>query len=458
MNFRIASNALANIVNGATSAAFQMAMTAIISRGSSAKTELAVWSLAASVSAIAPLLSVNLAAAAVRRMAAISTVDRSGLAAVFVATGAIATRLLVCALVLSTLIVFLAPLFYPTILGPHPSAIGFSVGVFFLGACWVVSAQTAQSVLMMEGRNWSITMAGFVARLMAIAFVAIVLLSNRATISIALIGAGICLWTGWWLMSRFASDGQPNASFDSYQVKAERQEICSVIAGYATWSFASTAIQAATVPIVGLIDPSASVPVFIAFTLVGVIAGLGIAASSAVIAPLARLLNASDPSSNAGRISTLLTTLVWVLINFGLIAVFFLMEPLLVAWVPAQIGAKEQISTYFVLLSLQHGLRSIAVIPSIVVAMTASRLTITRAALPETFMFFLLALPIATAFGVDAFLIALSFCGACGVWVVALEAHRTLSGISRSKRVDKMFVILLFAATFLVWTSLGRTI
>jgi len=417
---RLASNAFANVTNGAATAAFQLGMTAVMARAGSAR-ELAVWSLAASLGGLAPLLGCNLGMGVARRRAAASHASAgvsspAAVAAVMAAARGLARRMTLLGCGAALLLGAAVPLLFPKIAADQPWASAAMVATYFAGACWLVAAQPVVGWLLDAHRNWSVAGASALARAAALTGAVALLLAGAPAWLVAA-GAGGLMWMALPLMARHVQVTASTAAVDAAAQRTEHQLLLRVSLGFAAWAASSALIQGATVPLVAWLAPAVVTPFFLAFTLVTVVIGAVIAASNALVAPVARLLAAGDQTA-ADRLARRASGAAWLMANLTLLAVFLALPQVLALWTGtrgAAAGADAAaVRPYFALLALQHGMRSAGIVPSIVLAAGATPLTLLKAVLPESLTALLLALPLGYAFGPTGLLAGLAAAAAAG--------------------------------------------
>ena len=447
---RLASNAAANVTNGAATAFFQLGMTAVMARTGSPR-DLAVWSLAATLASLAPLLGCNLSTAVARRLAAASQHDPGAAQPrdVMAAAAGLARRFTALGFLLAVLLGIAVPLLYPHIAGGQPWASGGTVAVFFAGSCWLVWAQPAQGWLLDAHRNWPIASAGIVARGAALAAATLLLAGGAPTWALVAV-ASLALWSAIPLLRRqvrspagLASDPEAQAS--------EHRRLLHVAVGFAAWAASSAAIQGATVPLVVWLSPAAATPFFLAFTLVTVIIGAVMAAANALVSPVAVMLARGDLAS-AARLARRASVLAWLLANLCLGAVFAALPALLSAWTGSSAAEAAVVRPFFALMALQHGIRSAGIVPSIVLAAGARPRTLLIAILPEAGFALLLALPLGLALGPTGLLIGLAAAAAAGTLSAGVFTSRAVL-TARGQRTLTPTLALLTGATVLAWTA-----
>lgn len=424
---RIASNATANMANGAIGAGFQLGMTAIVARTGQAN-ELAIWSLAASVAGFAPLLACNLASAVARRLAGAADEDRYN--CVMQAGRSLSAAQLWIAVALAAVVALGLPYAYAELTAFSRWASSATVATYLLGSCWIVASQPEVGALMASHRNWPIAIATFVARSLALLTMAGTLALHQP-IWLAVVMASLALWSGTLALRRQVAARAARVPTSTSQFRAERADMANVVGGFAVWSLTSAVIQALTVPIVAYFAPDQATAFFLAFTLVNIIVGATAAATNALMAPLAQLLG-NGASSRAAKVATRATGAVWLLTTTLLLCAYAFLDAIVGAWVgPAAVGLPP-LHLYFALLALQHGIRSAGGVSSILLAMGSRPSSIVRAPLPELAVAIGLALPLAATLGARWFVFGLSVAGAIGVWWVARVASKEVLGASNA--------------------------
>ncbi len=449
---RLGSNAVANIVNGIAVAVFQLAMTAIVAKSGDAQ-QLALWALAASIAGFAPLLSCNLVAVVTRRLASQSQ-DGEPLevhqALVLNEAQLLSKQLTFAGLGIALLLMALVPIAYPLIIGNDILTSSVLVGFFFAGSCWVIFTQPEQGWLISTHRNWSIASANLGARLLALLVFYLLLAVVQLPYWLAVAFCSIALWSGVWILRLLAP--LPNIAFDAGKAKKEQKKIRDAAQVFAIWSLASAITQAATIPIVAYIAPTVSPYVFLAFTLIAIIVAGISAAANAILAPLAKFLAIGDKNS-ALRITLFATAILWIGYMTASLSVYFLLDEITILWVDHTI-LNSQYKFCFILLAMQYGLRSTALIPSLVLAMGGKLRALFLLPIVEASSVLALAIPAAFTLGPYAFLLGLCLAGSVGaVTTTWYTASNVLCGEPKSERhrVLLSLVVFLQVLTLAVW-------
>jgi hypothetical protein len=444
---RIASNAVANVSNGASAAVFQIGMTAMIARTGTSK-DLALWSLAASIAGFAPLLSCNLSTAVARRLAD-PAVHANHANVVMTAARALARRLTTAGFLLALLVAALVPLLYSQLAGPSAWHAAVMCCAFFVGSCWIVAAQPDQGWLVSAHRNWPIAHAALLARASSLLVAGLPLLVWHWPVWIALVPGSLAMWLGTWAMRQRETSRCPDNL-----VVLEQVRLRTYLRGFAVWGLTSAAIQAATVPVVALLAPGQATPFYLAFVLVSLVLGVAMAAANALVAPMAQLLqNTSKVPALSATIKA--TLLLCVGVNGGLLLLFAALNPLLSVWVASTAAEASQVRYCLALLSLQQGLRSAAIAASVVLAMGSSGKTLTRAPLVEAAGVLLFAVPMAAAWGPTGLMAGLALAGALGALGVAWFASREVLAAQGARQPLLRYVAALQLGVAAVWLPLA---
>jgi hypothetical protein len=418
---RLASNALANVTNGATNALFQLGMTAVLARGGSSG-DLPTWSLAASVAGFAPLLSCNLSTAVARRMVATAAEAADRRVPILATARRIASALALLCLALALVIGVALPLLYPSVAAGRPLGLGVVGACLFLGSCWVVASQPEQGWHLWTQHNWTITAAGLAARGFALVATAVLLWGAGWPMWAAVAAASVAMWAGVLVVRR----GVPTST--SAMARAdEHAKLAATLRGFAVWNLTSAAIQAATVPFVTWLLPAMAAPFYMAFTLVTLVIGTAAAAANALVSPLGRLLHVGQ-KRDASHVSVRASLVLTAGIQGAFVTIYLAMPLLLPAWVGRGTVSTAAVSQALCLLALQHGLRSTALVPSIMLAMALPPQRLVRAPLMEALLVAVAALPLAALFGWSGFMLGLALAGALGAASVGWQAVRDVLG------------------------------
>jgi hypothetical protein len=328
---RLLSNATANVANGLSVAGFQIAMTAIVAHRNQPDL-LPMWSLSASIAGVAPLMACNLSAVVARRLA-IRAVDRdqplAGQQAVMYAARFVVARMLMIGVAIAIVLAFVTPAIYPKSAGSRPLDLGLACSIYFAGACWTVASQSAQGWLIVAHRNWVIAGCSWAARLLALVATILALHVWKAPMWVGLMICSVMLWSGTLLMNMqvprdiLLPAGQPD--------RDERSRVVELVRGFGVWGATSAAIQAATIPIIGLVSPGLITPLFLAFTLVTTIVGALNAVANALISPLAHFFS-SRRGSDAGQLVRRSTIALWLAFVIASVVVFFAIDRIASVW------------------------------------------------------------------------------------------------------------------------------
>ncbi|MBU6257350.1 MAG: hypothetical protein KGJ30_00800 [Burkholderiales bacterium] len=446
---RLASNAAANVANGAASAGFQLCMTGLMARTGQAR-DLAVWSLAASLASLAPLLGCNLSTAVARRLAGVGGIERRP-DAVMAAASSLSRRLALIGGGVGLSMAVAVPFVYPRIVEPHPIAAAATVLFFFVGSSWVVSAQAAQGWLLDRHRNWPYAGAGLAGRTLALVLALVALLAGLPAWAMVF-AASAALWLAMPMLRRAVP--MPTRHVEPAALAAEGRALFGIALGFAIWAAVSAAIQGATVPLVAWLAPHQAAPFFLAFTLVTVVVGAVMAAANALVAPIAGLLARGD-RGGANRVAIRACVITWSGFNFTMVMLYLLLAPLLHAWTGAAHVDATQVRPYLAWLALQHGIRSTAIVPSIVLATGAEPATMLRSALPEALVAVLVGLPLGLHYGPIGLLAGLVAAAATGSIAVGwISSHHVLDRPSRSAVASlPRLVAALATVTALGWAG-----
>jgi hypothetical protein len=458
---RIASNAVANVITGASAAIFQLGMTAIMARSGGGKV-LPLWSLAASLAGFAPLLSCNVSVAVARRLAAASdggTIVGGRSAAVMLAARRLSLHLTLVGFAAALVLGFSVPFLYPELISSARWTSSWTVGCFFAGSCWVVYSQPQQGWLMTVHRNWPIANSSMVARGAAV-LVSLLALIWSSWLAVTL--CSVSLWLGaWYLRETVPALGSlPEATV----VEEETRQINRIARGFAVWGATSAAVQATTVPFVALLAPALATPLFLAFTLVNILIGAAMAVANALVAPLAQLIGNGQRRS-ARRAAIRATLLLCVGLIGSCVVVYLFLGPITRVWVGQHHKTVDiaVLRTCFAILALQHCLRGANIVTSIVLSLGAHTNTLVYAPLVEAACVVIIAVPLAILAGPLSYLAGLAAAGTMGgAFAISLAVRQVFGGLAELRENLQLVgaVAVMQATALAIWgfLILGRGI
>ena len=419
---RLAANAAANVVNGASQLAFQLAATGLVTRHTSSS-QFALWSLVMSIASIAPLFACNLSNAVARRLAvgerAANELERVRHQESVMAAGRrMAALLLGVGLAFGLAAGGASPWVYTALLGTAPWDGAIQIAAFFIGSCWIVGSQPEIGWLLYKQRNWAIALAAVTARLLAVCALWLLLAGNHATAGV--VAAAATLWIGKWSVSRMGPSKPPEQGDNT----SEWLQLKRVTRGLAVWGFASMAIQGATIPLIALMSGAETSAYFLAYSLVIAITGLATATVNTLVSPIASIL-ANAQLERARYVVTRATIVLTGAVLVALIAVWASMRPILQVWT-GQSSQSGAVSTAFALFGVQQLIRTIGLPMAIALAMGIRPELLQRVPLLEGTVGVVIAIPMGFWLGPAWFLIGLSVAAAAGVAGIFWLAHRHL--------------------------------
>jgi hypothetical protein len=448
---QVGSIAMANVVNGTAIALFQIAMTALVARSAGTRA-IPVWSLAASAAGFVPLLSCNVSTVVVRRLASRPNGASAAvhLARVIRAARHFAGRLTTLGFVLAALIACAIPFAYSALV--HGSALTSAcmIGSYFAASCWVVYSQPEQGWFVYEMKNWTFAKIGIAARLLALAVFLCMATLMHAALWVDVVCAGAALWCGSILMKRFGPNITQAAEDEGFDDEFER--IKSLARSLGAWGATSAATQAATIPLIALVAPQLSAPMFLAFTLIMALVGFMTAAGGAVTAPLAAAF-ADENRKSLTKMTIAATAALWLIFTGGALAAYVLLRPLMTLWVGAR-GIDITVERLcFVLLAMQHGLRTTGLASSTLLAVGAKPRILLLSPLTEAAVIVLVAWPLAFLVGPYAFVIGLAAAGTVGTLAVVQFAVREVLGAAGSSL--RLGVIAFLLGGVVIWGGIA---
>lgn len=431
-------NALANIATGFSVVIFQLVGTRIVA--SSGAENLAVWALAVSLAGFAPLFAFNLNTCVARLAVGLVHQSSCELASLLFCAERLARRYLGMAVVVGVAGSAFLPFVYPIQIGAVPVARVAGVVGFFLGSCWFVFAQPFQGALIARQQNVSIAKATLLGRMLALLVLWITILLTNS-LPLALFTSGASLWLSYWLMRRDVPEWHERTALT---LSGKQREMLGQISrGFAVWSITALLFQASLVPLVGVIEPTSTTPVYLAVTLLAILVGVVNAGTGALIAPLGRLVGEKTFDSVV-RLSWLVGSGLVIYIGFLLIALPTILE----FWVGNAVDV-GQVQYYLILVAGLQCVRLSGAVSSVSLMTKADNRQLTWPSLLELVGLLGLAVPLGFVAGIPlmlAVLIGISCVAACATIVMAAG----LSGVSiRDKRVIGLLGLPLgFAATF----------
>jgi hypothetical protein len=355
---RFASNASANVLTGAVTASYQLALAGLASR-SWQGSDFASWALALSVASICQLFSANLSSVVTRR---IVTARHSGSTAPEGAIVVAATRqstqlagLAVITLMIGGLLTHMA-----SRASNAPLPMFCTLLLLLLGSqVWIVVLQARFGLQFADENNWAPALTMAAARLGGLGGFAACLWAGDANLLLAAVGLFIGTWATLGLASaviRRPTDAHIEATADD--VHREYRTNLKLLSGFAIWAIASLLIQYGIPPLVAIIEPTQFNAFYLASTLNLIALGTIAAAMSALLAPMSRWHAAGD--SEPMRRMVLWGPLLCSMCSLLVLALAWnLLGPML-SLLSSKAASVNDIHTFLALLGLQTIVRTAA--------------------------------------------------------------------------------------------------
>jgi hypothetical protein len=451
---RLASNALANLVTGASGMLFQIGLTAIATR-SFGRDGFTVWALALSMASLVPLFSVNLSIIVMRRLVALPP-ERSPV--VLRAGVELARQLSAMALVTIVLASILLRAYSQPLQAFGAASFVLLVVLLVAAQIWQVALQPGFGWYYASERNWC------VARM-------IIFLRSGALVGIGLLCwqlagqpllAALCLALGTALAlavalapgGRRSNETAPPKYAAASDVQAERASMKPLLKAFAVWSIGTAAIQYGVPAIVSLMAPQHFNAFFLAYTLNLIVLGSVGAAAAALLAPMLRK-RLSSQTAQLERWMTWAPVLTGLMLVVLMAAIWYALPYLLPIWSPG-IATPADVRHYLFWLALQTIGRSVTLVYSVMLSSAGRPDQLIRPVVVELCLAGIVAIPLGWALGDIAFLAALA---GAGLAAAIYAAWTTLSlGICRPEaRIRLMLVLFASQAIALgTWTLAGR--
>ena len=431
-------NALANVVTGFSIVIFQIIGTRIVA--TSGADNLVVWALAISLAGFAPLFAFNLNTGVARLAIGLLSHSTHELENLLFCAYHLARRYLGIAVFAMLVGGLLLPIMYPVQIGVEPVSRAVGVAGLFIGSCWIVLAQPIQGVLIARQQNISIAKAMLLGRLLALAvlWAAVVLTESLPW---ALVACGASLWFSYWLMRRDVSELRQLAT-RSYGGE-QAAMLGKISRGFAIWSITALLFQVSLVPLVGVIEPESTTPVYLAVTLLAILVGVVNAGTGALISPIGQMV-CEEAFANVVRLS-------W-LVGVGLVVystlLIFALPQILELWV-GNIVDVAQVQSYLMLIAGLQCVRLSGAVSSVTLMVKADNRQLTGPSLFELVGLLVLAAPLGLVAGVPAMLAALIAVSCIATCATVVMAARLNDVLVRDNRVTGLLCLPLgFAAAF----------
>lgn len=433
-------NALANIVTGFSIVIFQIIGTRIVA--SSGADNLGVWALAVSLAGFAPIFAFNLNTGVARLAIGLLHQSTHELVNLLFCADRLARRYMGIAVVAMLVGGLLLPIMYPVQIGVEPVPRALGVAGLFIGSCWIVFAQPIQGMLIARQQNISVAKAMLLGRLLALAVLwAAVVLTD--SLPWALVACGVSLWFSYWLMRRDVPEWRQQTAIS---VGGEQEAMLGKISrGFALWSITALLFQVSIVPLVAVIEPESTTPVYLAVTLLAILVGVVNAGTGALIAPIGQMMG-EEAFANVVRLSWLVGV---GLVIYSVLLILALPQ-ILELWVGNTVDV-SQVQSYLMLIAGLQCVRLSGAVSSVTLMVKADNRQLTGPSLFELVGLLVLAVPLGFMAGVPAMLAALlavSCIAACATIVMAAGLNEVAA---RDKRVAGLLCLPVgFAAAFVV--------
>ena len=431
-------NALANIVTGFSIVIFQIIGTRIVAN--TGADNLGVWALAVSLAGFAPLFAFNLNTGVARLAIGLLHQSTHELVNLLSCAARLARRYLGIAVVAMLVGGLLLPIMYPVQIGVEPVPRVVGVAGLFIGSCWIVFAQPLQGVLIARQQNISIAKAVLLGRLLALAVLwATVVFTD--SLPWALVACGVSLWFSYWLMRRDVPEWRQQAAI-SYGGEQEAM-LGKISRGFALWSITALLFQGSLVPLVGVIEPESTTPVYLAVTLLAILVGVVNAGTGALIAPMGRMVG-EEAFANVVRLSWLVGA---GLVVYSVLLIFALPQ-ILELWVGNTVDV-AQVQRYLMLIAGLQCVRLSGAVSSVTLMVKADNRQLTGPSLFGLVGLLVLAVPLGLMAGVPAMLAALIAVSCIATCATILMGARLNAVPPRDQRLVGLLCLPLgFAAVF----------
>jgi len=451
---RFTSNALANVVAGASGMAFQLGVTAVATRTFDSS-QFSVWALAFSMAALAPLFSANLATIVTRQLVTAATHGRSYTSEVVLESARQISLLLG-----STALAFVAVTawalqhFSPDLQSVSANEFTLITLLIALSQVWQISVQPSFGWHYARGQNWMIAFGISAARAGSLAGVVAACLFDPALWAFAL-----CLAAGAWLglavIRRSLAAPRRAGNIKRDALASQRRETTNLLKGFAIWSLGSALIQYALPPIVSILGTTNYNAFYLAYSLNLIVVGIVGAVGSALLAPIARLREEGDLRGLVRLMKTLPAATGMLLVT--LLFVLWLALPATLSMLTAGLVSEGDVKPYLQLLGFQTVARSIAVFFAVVLSAGGNPAQLARPILIELALTAFVAVPLGWVYGDRWLLSALATIGAIAaattMWVtlesVRIDARSRIVIASRFVGIQALVATLWYLVTSL---------
>lgn len=448
---RFLSNAGANVLSGAVTAVYQLAVAGLAARTWHGAT-FSAWALALSVAAIAPVFAVNLSSVITRRLVEARHTAPEGDDSAVVRSGlSISAQLTAAAFVVVTCVGITA---YEQATQYPISLFGFLLLLVTLLAtnCWLILWQVKFGRYYAMERNWPPALTSAAARLGGAAGMWGGLAINPASLGTAALGLCVGTWAGLLLAQLMLSrpDGLRNAAAPSAaSLSREYRNSLRLLTGFAVGGLSLLVVQYSVTPIMAIIAAERFNAFYLANAITLVAVGALAAGMSALLAPLTKWRAGGEYQSlrRAALFSPIAMTTTCISV---LCVCWFALEPLLDI---AQIRASSisEIRPYLAILGLQAIVRTAAGGYAMYVASVGTARQMAIPLVIEIVLACAIAIPLGLAHGDQAMLFGLIVASLIG----SLYSSRVVASLCEDTRISlrHSFPSLLFAqiATGGVW-------
>ncbi len=419
---RLGSNAAANLLTGASSMVFQLALTAMAARSFDHAT-FSVWTLAISMAALTPLFAINLASVVTRQLVGASVSGSEDSQAMVVR----AARRVALILAASAVFVIAAAsvLLYrrsPELAHAHEAEFVLAVLVLTAGQLWQIGLQPSFGWHYAHERNWPV--AGMFVLVRSGGLLAMWLGISALTGNFFI--AALCVALGSWIGLAVAEFGffapKIRASTRGAALSRQVRETTHLAMGFAFWSLAVAAIQNGLPPLMSLLKTADYNAFYLAYSLNLVLAGVVGSAGAALLAPLTRL-------RLRGQHALLVRRLMWVTLACAAFLIitlggFRVGMNFIVRYWSAGIADSTAVNGYLYILGFQTIARSMAIPFASILSSAARPMQLIAPSLLELGLTVCVAIPLGVAFGSKVFLMMLPAAGLAAAIATTLVATR----------------------------------
>lgn len=445
---KFASNALANLTTGLSGTVFQVGLTAIATR-SFDKEGFSVWALAWSMAAWVPLFSVNLSTVVTRRL--VEAPSAAG--AITLASKELAVQLSVAAFAVILLLSAGLLLTSKPLAEAKPLSFLTVVALLTLAQLWQVVLQPTFGRSYACEENWRVARTVILSRIGALLSIGAFCWTVGTSLEIAALGLLMGTVAGLLVGLGSCRDSARPVALAA-EVSAERRLIRPLLGAFAIWSIGSAMIQNGLPAFLSLIAPDRFNAFFLAYTLNMVVVGTIGAASSALLAPLARMRVVGRSEQLKRWLATAPAATGGILLVLMLI-VWYTLPWLLPVWSPG-VANVQDVRHYLFWLSIQTMVRSTCLVYSVVLSSAGKPTQLRQPIFIELTIAIALALPLGWWFGDVALLCTLAGAG----WIASVFTSWTTLTLDEHSSQGRRQLLALFVATqltvTLLWAEIAR--